>query len=147
MRLYFFLEDIAMLEQMIKNLHEKIKELGKEQGEVARQSTENFGHDDACQEAIYQERNIITTRLNNLQEIFRNAIVVRPEGCSDTVRMGTIVELSDGCTFQIGSFMVFANYPITNISYNSPLGKVLIGKQEGDKVEFHKQIFTIKHLR
>ena len=147
MKFYFFLEDIAALEQMIKNLHTKIKELGKEQGEAARQSTENFGHDDACQEAIYQERGIVTAQLNDLQKIFNNAAVVRSEGCSNAARMGTIIELSNGRTFQIGSFMVFADSPITNISYNSPLGKVLIGKHEGDKIEFRKQIFTIKHLR
>lgn len=49
MKYYFFPEDIAVIEQSINGLDERIKELAKEQGEARSQSTENMGHDDACQ--------------------------------------------------------------------------------------------------
>ena len=147
MRYYFFPEDIAVLERVTGELHKKIRELGKEQGEAARQSTENFGHDDACQEAVYQERRVVIARLKNLQEMINGAVIVSPEGPFDSVRMGAIIELSDGRTMKIGSFMVFADHPIVNISYNSPLGKALFNKREGDEIEFRGRFFRIKRIR
>jgi len=148
MKYYFFPEDIAVLEQTVNELKRKIRELGKEQGEAARQSTENFGHDDACQEAVYQARTIVIERLKNLREILNNAVIFNPEGpfSFDMVRMGATVELSNGRVLKIGSFMVFADYPIVNISYDSPLGKALLKKKEGDRIEFQGQFFTVKRI-
>ena len=146
MRYYFFLEDISALEEMIQELHEKIKELGKEQGIVAKQSTENFGHDDACQEAVDQGRRVVVGRIDYLREVINNTVVVNPEPHHDEVRMGATVELSDGRILRIGSFMVLANHPIVNISYGSPLARALFQKQEGDEVEFRGSSFMIERI-
>ena len=146
MRYYFFPEDISALEEMIQELHEKIKELGKEQGIVAKQSTENFGHDDACQEAVDQGRRVVVGRIDYLREVINNTVVVNPEPHHDEVRMGATVELSDGRILRIGSFMVLANHPIVNISYGSPLARALFQKQEGDEVEFRGSSFMIERI-
>jgi transcription elongation GreA/GreB family factor len=146
MKYHFFPEDISVLDQTIGELHKKIKELGREQGEAARQSTENFGHDDACQEAIYQERQVTTSRLRSLSEVINNAVVVSPKEQISMIQLGSIVELSDGRVFRIGSYMVLANYQIKNISYDSPLGRMLLRRKEGDEIEFREQSFTIKKI-
>ena len=146
MKYYFFSEDISALEGTIEELHKKIKELGKEQGVVARQSTENFGHDDACQEAVDQGRRVVVGRIDYLREVINNTVVVSPEAHYDQVRMGATVELSDGRTVRIGSFMILANHPVTNISYGSPLARALFEKQEGDEVEFRGSSFMIKRI-
>ena len=146
MKYYFFYKDIVVLRKKVNEMSMKIRELGKEQGEVVGQSTENFGHDDACQEAIEDTRRIIIRRLDELRHILNNAIVFTNEYSSDSVdsiRIGTIVRLNDGRILRIGSFMVLADYPILNISYVSPLAKVLLGKKEGDKIEFREQLFEI----
>ena len=146
MKYYFFPEDICALEKMIEELHKKIKELGKEQGVVARQSTENFGHDDACQEAVDQGRRVVVGRLDYLREVINNTVVVSPEPHYDEVHMGATVELSDGRILRIGSFMVLANHTVVNISYGSPLARALFQKQEGDEVEFRGDSFMIKRI-
>ena len=146
MKKYFFLEDIKVLEESIKDLRSKIKELGKEQAEAVKQSTEIFGHDDACQEAIYQERRVVSSRLEELTQIFNNSVVVNPSDSYEVVRIGATVKLSDGRTLRVGSYMVLADYPIANISYNSPLGKLLLGKTGGDEIEFKGQILMITNV-
>ncbi len=152
MKYYFFREDIAVLEQMINGLYERIKELGKEQGKAAGQSTENMGHDDACQEAVDQARRMTLGRLNDLWEIVGKAIVITRQdiigkGAFDSVCMGATVELSDGRVLRIGSFMILANHPVANISYNSPLARALLHKKEGDEVGFQGQFFRIIKIR
>lgn len=131
---YFFPEDILALEEKIRELHARIEELGREQGEVAQQSTENFGHDDFPQEAIFQQRRLVLSRLNDLGNILKNAVVINFKKDTDVIRFGSVVGLSDGKIIRIGSYLVFAEYKITNISYASPLGKALIGKKIGDKI-------------
>ena len=80
MKYYFFFEDIAALELTMEEHRKKIQELGKEQGEMARQTTEIFGHDDACQEAVHDARTLVISRLNNLREIINNAVTtVKPD--------------------------------------------------------------------
>ncbi|KKW48270.1 MAG: hypothetical protein UY99_C0007G0023 [Parcubacteria group bacterium GW2011_GWA1_59_11] len=144
---YFLPEDIAVVEKTVGELHRQIKELGKEQGEAARQSTENFGHDDACQEAVFQQRRVVTARLNNLQEIVNHAEVVRPKGPFDAIRIGATVELSDGRILRVGSYMLFAEHEAKTISYNSPLGRALLKKKEGEEVHFQDQTFTIVSIK
>lgn len=146
MKYYFLPEDMAVLERTVEELRRKVKELGKEQGEAARQSTENFGHDDACQEAVDHERRITMSRLKELGEMANKVVVVRPEGPFDAVRLGATVELSDGRVLKIGSYVVLADHAVTNISYNSPLGKALLSKREGDKVTFREESFTVRRI-
>ncbi len=143
---YFLPEDIAVLERMVAELHVQIKELGKEQGEAARQSTENFGHDDACQESVHHARTIVLARLGELQRVVNSARIVQPEKGLDSVRLGALVRLSDGRSYRIGSYMVFAEHFVRTISYNSPLGRALLGRSRGDEVEFQGKRFVIEEI-
>lgn len=140
---YFLKEDLLALERQVSKLRSKLKELGKDQGEANRQSTENFGHDDACQEAIYQDRSVLVTRLNNLSLLLKRAVVVDPIRLFTSVRLGAVVELDDGRKIKIGSYETFAEYSVQTISYNSPLGRALIGKAVGDEVRFRDQKLKI----
>ncbi len=146
MKHYFLEEDLVVLERDLKELQEKIKELGRKQGEAAGQSTENFGHDDACQEVIHDERVITISRIKVLCEVILNSVVVKPEKFSEKVCLGSTVELSDGRIFRVGSHMVLADHQIKNISYSSPLGKALLGKEKDDAVDFRGKHFTIKNI-
>ena len=146
MKYYFFPEDIAVLERTVKELYDKLRELGKEQGEAAGQSTENFGHDDAGQELVYQDRRVVIARLKNLQEMVNNAVIISPVGPFNKVRIGAVVHLGDGRIVRVGSFMVLADHQITNISYNSPLGRVLLDKEVGDKIEFRGSFLSISNI-
>lgn len=135
------------MRQIIKELYGKIKELGKDQREAAGQSTENFGHDDAVQEVVFQDRRVVLARLKNLQDLVNNAVVISPNVSYSRVQMGAIVRLSDNRVVRIGSFMVFAEHQIANISYNSPLGKALLNKEIGDEIEFRGKFFSIVSIK
>lgn len=146
MKYYFLHKDVVVLGQRLKELQDRVNELGKQQGEAAGQSTENFGHDDACQEAIYDERRVVVSQLNTLSEVIMNVVVIKPEKLSGKIRFGSMVELSDGRIFRIGSYMVLANHQVENISYNSPLSKALLGKQKDDLIEFLGKHTTIRNV-
>lgn len=144
---YFLKEDLIALKEMVNNLEKKVIELGKEQGEVASQSTENFGHDDACQETVYQDRKVVIGRLNTMRQILNKAVFVELIGKTDKVRLGLIVELSDGNTYQIGSYRILTKHEIKNISYNSPLGQKLLSKEVGDEIVHQGTIIKIVSIR
>lgn len=146
MKHYFLREDFAILELAIGRLKEKIKQLGKDQGEAAGQSTENFGHDDACQEAIYQDRRVVVAQLDMMNQIANNAQVIAPTGNECEVCIGSVVKLNDGRTFRVGSYRVLAKHSIENVSYNSPLGRKLLRKRVGDSIEVNGEHITIVNL-
>lgn len=144
MRKYYFLhEDLIALEKKINELHDKIKELGKDQAMANAQSTENFGHDDGCQESIYQDRRIVLGQLKSLNEILKNSVIIRPEGLCDKVRFGAIVKLSNNQVYRIGSYAIFADHEIQTISYESPVAKQLLGKKQGDVIELRDETLTV----
>ena len=145
---YFFSDDLSVLGKMIKRLSTEIKRLGEEQREVAMQSTENFGHDDACQEVITYERKIILSKIKDLSEIAAKATVIKDTISADTnrIRIGKTVELNNSQIFRIGSYMVLANHPVRNISYNSPLARALLGKKKGDEIKFRGKLFKITNI-
>lgn len=143
---YFLKEDFDILGKIVESLKKKIIKLGKEQGEVVAQSTENMGHDDACQEVIYQERRITVSRLNEMREIFNNATCIEPINAFKKVRFGSIVKLDNGKIYRIGSYRVLANHSIENISYNSPLGEKLLSKEIGDEIVHNDTIITIINI-
>ncbi|MCX6753442.1 MAG: GreA/GreB family elongation factor [Candidatus Nomurabacteria bacterium] len=146
MKHYFFAEDFTVLKNEIERIGKKIKELGKEQGEAASQSTENFGHDDACQEAIYDARRLLISRINDLMRIYNKSEVANPSLQTEKIRLGSIVKLSDGRVFRIGSYMILANHNTRNISYGSPLAKSLLGKKKGDSIYFNGVIIEIESI-
>ncbi len=143
MRYYFLREDLDVLRKKVERLQMRVKELGKAQGDAAGQSTENMGHDDAVQETVEMDRGVVLRRLREILPVLEHAEEVKPEGPCATVRFGAIVQLSDGRTLRIGSYMVEAEHEIPTISYRSPLAQAMMRKLPGDEVEFRGQRFFI----
>lgn len=147
MRYYFLREDVKALGFRIEELRNRVKQLGKEQGIAAAQSTENFGHDDACQEVVTYDRNVILGQLQNLTAIMNQAEIIEPKCPMNAVRFGAIVGLSDGRTIRIGSYMIFAeHFSPEHISYNSPLARAMLGKKVGEEFEFRNQTYVVKSI-
>jgi transcription elongation GreA/GreB family factor len=140
---YFLREDWIALHERIQQLSREVAELGLEQGEANRQSTENFGHDDACQEAVQQKRTLIVAQINNLTAFLENAYVFEPKGPFERIRLGATIDLDDGRKFKIGSYGIFAQHSVQTISYDSPLARMLLGKAEGDSVEYNNKKFVV----
>lgn len=144
---YFMKEDFIALKELIENFQKRIVELGKEQGIAVNQSTENFGHDDAVQEVVEQDRRIIISRINDMKKILNKAKIIEPSNNKEKVRFGSVVELNNGKKYQIGSYRILAKHTIENISYNSPLGQKLISKEIGDEIVHNGTIITIINIK
>ena len=112
-----------------KEVSQKIKE-AREQGDLS----ENAEYD-----AAKDEQRDIEARIEELEEILKNAeVVVEEEADLDKVSIGCSVKILD-CEFDeeleykiVGS--TEANSLKGKISNESPVGKALLGKQVGDTV-------------
>lgn len=133
---YFLKPDLDALEAQIAEIQENIKASGKEMGEATGQGAEtwhdNFGYENA--ERDFAKWN---QRLGELTQVRARARVVTPNPSPDRVVVGSVVTYRDNDgkekKIRIGSYMVLSNK--TDVSYNSPVGRVLIGTKEGEEAE------------
>ena len=103
------------------------------------------GHGDLSENAEYhaaQETNaLLRARLGELKNKLATCEVVDPESTpKDRVVFGARVTMEDIQTGEEKSYLVLGPYDADagngSISYSSPLGRALLGKQAGDLVEF-----------
>jgi transcription elongation factor GreA len=94
-----------------------------------------------------EEMEFLDGRIDQLEDVLKNAKVVRGNGKSNGVDVGTRVTLKvDGSTtiFQIvGEWE--ADPANKKISHESPLGQALVGKKVGDKVEVEAPAGTLHY--
>jgi len=131
-------EGLAKLEQELELLKgvkrrevaERIKQ-AIEFGDIS----ENSEYEDAKNEQAFIEGRIIT-----LEKMLRNAKVIEPvENDSNTVHIGAKIKLKDleyGDEFEYIVVGPAEADPMNNrISFESPVGKAILGKKENDIVE------------
>ena len=97
--------------------------------------SENAEYDAAKNEQVEVEE-----RISKLEAMMRNAKIIADEDITgETVNLGLTVELkdlADGETFKYTIVGITDADPLEGkISNESPVGKALIGKKKGDKVE------------
>lgn len=145
-KLYVTKEGLENLKAELKNLNDvkrpeiakRIKE-AREMGDIS----ENSEYD-----AARQEQSFIEGRIEELEEIIKNAKISEPKektsvgvGCKVTVH----VDGGDESFHIVGAME--ANPLEKKISHESPLGAALVGKKIGDKIEVDapvgKLIYTI----
>jgi transcription elongation factor GreA len=96
--------------------------------------SENAGYEEAKRQQAFLEGRIMT-----LEAMLKNAVLIEPDGPSDTVILGsqvTVVEegFEPETYFIVGS--AEADPGNGRISNESPLGKALMGHRVGDRVTF-----------
>jgi transcription elongation factor GreA len=102
----------------------------KEEGDIM----ENSAYDEAKNEQAFVEGRIMT-----IEQMLKNAVMIDATRASDTVGIGSYVSVlergtKDDETFQIvGS--AEADPTKGRISNESPVGRALLGKREGDEVQ------------
>jgi transcription elongation factor GreA len=137
------------VEPMTLHGYEKLQEEVKELKEVKRPAVvkaieEALEHGDLKENAEYhaakeQQKNI-DKRLGELQEILGNAQIVDPsELAHEKVSFGSTVVMTDIATDEEVCYTIVggaeSNPDKGLISFNSPLAKQLLGKEEGDEVK------------
>lgn len=96
---------------------------------------------DLSENAEYQtareEQDRLESRISELDHIIQNSQLIKKPKSDGIVRLGSKVELKDGgkpITYQVVG-TIEANPAEGKISDESPIGKALLGKKVGDKVE------------
>lgn len=133
----------------VAELEIELKELIEQRGPVAERikTAREFG--DLSENAEYstarQEQEIAESRISEIENILQNVKIIKKPRGDSKVQMGSTVELKDdegkSKTFQVVG-TVEADPLHGKISDESPIGKALIGKQQGDEVEIKTPIET-----
>jgi transcription elongation GreA/GreB family factor len=140
MRYYFFREDLRALEEQLEAIKKRVGEIGKEMGESCEEGAETF-HDNFTYEEGERQQIMLTKRYSELNSIRQQAIIVAPEPNQGRVAMGRTITIENEETgtqqiFKIGSYRVAKELDengIRVISYDAPLAKAFIGKQQDDE--------------
>jgi transcription elongation factor GreA len=133
---YFLRDDFEKLNRHIETVSGRIRDIGQDMGESCREGAETY-HDNFGYEEGERSQKMWSTHLQELLSINRNAAIVDEQGPLEQVGIGSRVTIRDLRTgaqrcVQIGSYRVYDGSE--RISYNSPLGRILLGAQEGDIV-------------
>ena len=125
----------------IDELKEELGSLLLQRGPVAERIKQARGLGDLSENAEYQtareEQDRLETRINELEQILQNAQVIKKPKGDNKVQLGSTVKLKATAGVQ-KQFQVVGTVeadPLRGkISDESPIGKALLGKKEGDKV-------------
>lgn len=127
-------QGLEKLKEELKNLKERRKQVA-DRIKIAREYgdlSENSEYDDAR-----NEQSFVEGRIQDLQEMIKNARVVSKNGSVGKIEMGSVATLKiDGETFSYEIVGANESDPVNGkISAESPLGFALTGKAKGEKVD------------
>ena len=136
--------DFPITIEGVKNLQDELDQLIKvEREEIKVKISEARELGDLKENAEYhsakEKQALLEGRISQLQGILANSQIIDPKAISsETIVFGATVTLID---VNKGSQVIFqivgkdeSNIKVGKISFLSPLGKALIGKEEGDTV-------------
>jgi len=138
---YLTKEGYKKLQEELDNLREvKRKEIAERLHEAAENSLGEFVEDPEF-EAAKNEQSFVEGRIKELEILMANATMIkesRGRKSGGEVEIGSMVIIQEGRRKAeeyriVGAFE--ANPREGKISFESPLGKALVGKKEGDQAE------------
>jgi transcription elongation factor GreA len=136
-------EKVPMLAEGHRMLEADLKRLKAERPEIVDAIEEARAHGDLSENAEYhaakERQGQIEAQIADLEDRLSRAMVIDPTTLSgDKVVFGATVTMTDEDDKQ-DKYQLFgqteADAKVGRISYNSPLGRALIGRQKGDEVE------------
>lgn len=148
-KFFFLKEDHASLLTKMNNVLLELKRLGDEIGDSCSES-ETF-HDNFDYEEGGRQQRMWTEHLIRLRDIKENSEIIKVNNSNDCIGIGKKVTLKsvsgEVITKKIGSYMTFSTH---DLSYRSPLAKMLIGKKVGEEVKISNKhelkIFIIEEI-
>ncbi len=136
-------DKVPMLEEGHRKLNDELRRLKNERPEIVEAIEAARAHGDLSENAEYhaakERQGHIEASIADLEDRLSRAMVIDPKSLSgDKVVFGATVTLKDEdgkkVKYQlVGQVEADANEG--RISYNSPLGRALIGREVGDEVE------------
>jgi transcription elongation factor GreA len=136
-------EKVPMLADGFRQIEEEVKRLKLERPDIIDSIEEARAHGDLSENAEYhaakERQGQVEAMLMDLEDRLSRALVIDPTTLSgDKVVFGATVTLLEEGEKKIRYQLVGqteADAKVGRISYNSPLGRALIGRQKGDEVE------------
>jgi transcription elongation factor GreA len=136
-------DKVPMLAEGYRQLAEDVKRLKQERPEVIEAIEVARAHGDLSENAEYhaakERQGQIEAMLMDIEDRLSRALVIDPATLSgDKVVFGATVTLIDEEDKKVRYQLVGqteADARVGRISYNSPLGRALIGRQKGDEVD------------
>lgn len=136
-------DKVPMLAEGYRLLEDELKRLKKERPEIVDAIEEARAHGDLSENAEYhaakERQGQIEAQIGDIEDRLSRALVIDPTTLSgDKVVFGATVTLLDEEDKEVRYQLVGqqeADARVGRISYNSPLGRALIGKEVGEEVE------------
>jgi len=136
-------DKVPMLAEGYRLLEDELKRLKKERPEIVDAIEEARAHGDLSENAEYhaakERQGQIEAQIGDIEDRLSRALVIDPTTLSgDKIVFGATVTLLDENEKQVRYQLVGqqeADARVGRISYNSPLGRALIGKEVGEDVE------------
>lgn len=136
-------DKVPMLAEGYATLTEDLKRLKLERPQIVDAIEEARAHGDLSENAEYhaakERQGQIEAQIADLEDRLSRALVIDPTTLSgDKVVFGATVSLVDEDDKKVRYQLVGqteADAKVGRISYNSPLGRALIGRQVGEEVE------------
>ena len=136
-------DKVPMLEEGHRKLNDDLKRLKMERPEIVEAIEAARAHGDLSENAEYhaakERQGQVEAQIADMEDRLSRAMVIDPKSLSgDKVVFGATVHLVDEndkpVKYQIVG-QTEADARVGRISYNSPLGRALIGRQSGEEVE------------
>jgi transcription elongation factor GreA len=136
-------EKVPMLAEGHERLNAELKRLKAERPEIVEAIEAARAHGDLSENAEYhaakERQGHIEANIADLEDRLSRAMVIDPTTLSgDKIVFGATVTLTDEDAKTVKYQIVGqteADAKVGRISYNSPLGRALIGRQKGEEVE------------
>ena len=136
-------DKVPMLAEGFRTMTDEVKRLKQERPDIIDSIEEARAHGDLSENAEYhaakERQGQVEAMLADLEDRLARALVIDPTELSgDKVVFGATVTLIDEDKKKIRYQLVGqteADARVGRISYNSPLGRALIGRIKGDEVE------------
>lgn len=127
----------AEMEEELRRLQEV------ERPDLAQRLKEAVAMGDLKENADYhdtrEKMSLLDGRIQRLEHILRNAVIVDTDGPSDMVRIGSTVTIREAGEDEDETYTIVgaaeANPSEGRISQKSPIGAALINRKKGDKVK------------
>ncbi len=136
------------LSREIERLKQEVKEIGIKKGEAAGSGSAQW-HDNPAYEELEHEERRLSRKLDDLREKFAKAEIVSAIK-SGIIGIGNIVKLKYLDSEELDEYLITdsetSDPNAGKISYQSPLGAVLIGKKIGDVVDFRGRKIEIINI-
>lgn len=139
------MDKIPLTQAGFNSLDAELKHLKTvERPAIIRAIAEAREHGDLSENAEYhsakEKQSFIEGRVKELEAIISLADVIDPTTMSGTIKFGATVKLVDEDTDEEKTYQIVGEYEADieagKLNIKSPLARALIGKDEGDSVEF-----------